>query len=76
MQQAGVWRNRQPAMQAALKRLSEAALARGERLCLAIDGAAKGFAPGDPWQTLDQLLLLLATGHTAPNGTALRRTGS
>lgn len=62
-QQAGVWRNRVNLVLGALQRHSGASLQRLETLALAVDGASKGFAPGDPWNSIDDMLVLLARGR-------------
>lgn len=63
---ARVWKNRQPIMQAALGRHNSAGCARLLKLAGHADGCIKGYASGDPWETLELLVLALATRGEAP----------
>jgi len=62
MNQHGVWRNRQPLVQAALQRLSGRDLAELQALSFEADGTSKGFLLGDAWDVLENLVVLLAQG--------------
>lgn len=65
LQQAGVWRSRMRVVQSALQRHRRSTLHRLEIMALRVDGAGKGYAPGDPWDYINDLLLLLAQGDAA-----------
>jgi DNA polymerase-3 subunit delta len=55
-----VWQARKPATGQALGRLSSAACRDLLRRCAAVDRVIKGRGPGNPWDELLQLTLLLA----------------
>jgi DNA polymerase-3 subunit delta len=55
-----VWRNRQNSVRAAARRLDTRKLFGAFRLLSLIDKQSKGRAKGDPWQSIDTLLLKLA----------------
>lgn len=59
-QSAGVWQNRQPLMQAALRRLKPAQLQQLLRKANGIDRAIKGMRAAEPWDELLELTLNLA----------------
>jgi DNA polymerase-3 subunit delta len=52
----------QPLIRTALKRLSGRQISESFRALALIDRQSKGRAEGDPWQTLDQMLLALCAG--------------
>ncbi|MDX1554537.1 MAG: DNA polymerase III subunit delta [Xanthomonadales bacterium] len=56
---ARIWPQRQGPMKMAAQRLSTADMDRVFHLLTTIDLQGKGRAPGDPWRTLDALLLFL-----------------
>jgi len=62
MQKLGVWRNRQSLVKAALGRHSLAGIYRLLKALGRADAAAKGQAPGDPWQMLAAVTIELAGG--------------
>lgn len=64
-EKARVWRDRQPRMQRALRRLDLAALRDALCRCARIDRMAKGVAQGDPWDELRTVSRLLAGGSAA-----------
>ena len=64
--EARVWKNRQPALQAALQRHTTASCDRLLALAGRVDGSVKGYASGDPWELLDLLLLGLAGRGETP----------
>jgi DNA polymerase-3 subunit delta len=55
-----VWRNRQHAIRSAARRLNTRSLFDAFKLLSLIDRQSKGRAAGDPWQSLDTLLMQLA----------------
>lgn len=55
-----VWRNRQHAIRAAARRLNTRSLFGAFKTLSLIDRQSKGRAVGDPWQSLDTLLMQLA----------------
>lgn len=55
-----VWRNRQHAIRAAARRLNTRSLFGAFKTLSLIDRQSKGRAAGDPWQSLDTLLMQLA----------------
>ena len=55
-----VWRNRQGTIRAAARRLDTRSLFEAFKLLGLIDRQSKGRAAGDPWQSLDSLLLRLS----------------
>ncbi len=56
-----VWRNRQNVIRSAARRLNTRTLFGAFRQLALIDRQSKGRAGGDPWQSLDTLLMRLAT---------------
>ncbi len=68
---AGVWQNRKPLFNAAVRRLNPAALKQMLRLCGAIDRAIKGMRPADPWDDLATLVLMLS-GNNSLSKNSLR----
>jgi DNA polymerase-3 subunit delta len=60
--QRGVWRSRTQLVQDAFNRQTSASIGRLQRLAFQTDCAVKGFIKGNPWQHLDQLVVLLAQG--------------
>jgi len=65
MTQRGVWRSRLNLIQGAYSRHTSASIKQLQHLAFEADCAAKGFRKGNPWHTLDQLIVLLARGaHT------------
>lgn len=54
-----IWQSRQGPMRQLLRRLNPSALAASFRALALIDRQSKGRAGGDPWQTLDRLLVQL-----------------
>ena len=75
--QRGVWRSRAGLVQSAFQRQSEASIEQLQSLLLTTDSAIKGFGPGNPWDYLDQLVILLAQGSrqsgTYPSSNNRRR---
>lgn len=65
LEQQGIWRRRQGPVRRALKQLDMTQLEQGLLIARRADASAKGMGPGDPWQPLAELCLLLA-GVTAP----------
>lgn len=65
---ARVWPMRQGPMKMAAQRLSSRDMGRAFRCLSAIDLQGKGRQPGDPWRTLDALLLFLCNPrkHSLP----------
>lgn len=63
MQAHRVWKNRVPLVQSALGRHNLRSLAALLQLAADVDGAIKGYAPGRPWDLLDQLALRLASSR-------------
>jgi DNA polymerase-3 subunit delta len=59
-----VWQSRQGPMRQLLRRLTEPALGESFRALALIDRQSKGRAGGDPWQTLDRLLVRLCEPGT------------
>lgn len=57
------WRSRQPLLKSALRRLSYHKLKQGLQLAETIDHKIKGLAIGNPWHSLDNLILLLCGKH-------------
>jgi len=57
-----VWQSRAAAVQACLQRHDSGSLGALLQQALTVDGSLKGYAEGDPWDQLDQLLLDLASG--------------
>jgi len=55
----GVFKMAQPAFRTALRRLSERQIGESFRALALIDRQSKGRAAGEPWQTLDQMLVRL-----------------
>ncbi len=55
-----VWNNRMPLMQGALGRHDRATLGRLLERAAEVDGSIKGFAAGNPWDQLENLVLELA----------------
>jgi len=55
-----VWRNRQNAIRTAARRLNTRRLFGAFKQLALIDRQSKGRAGGDPWQSLDTLLLQLS----------------
>jgi DNA polymerase-3 subunit delta len=56
-----VFKMAQPAFRTALRRLSERQMAESFRALALIDRQSKGRAAGEPWQTLDQMLVRLCS---------------
>ena len=56
-----VWRNRQGVVRSAAKRLDTRQFYEAFKLLSLIDRQSKGRAAGDPWQSVDALLIQLAT---------------
>lgn len=65
MQDFRIWDKRKPLVQRALSKLSLHTLESALQLISRIDRAVKGWAPGDPWEGMAALILLLA-GHSHP----------
>ncbi len=57
----GVFKIAQPLFSQALRRLSDRQIGDSFRALALVDRQSKGRAAGDPWQTLDQMLLTLCT---------------
>jgi len=55
-----VWHNRQNTMRSAARRLNTRRLFEAFKLLSLIDRQSKGRAAGDPWQSIDTLMLFLA----------------
>ncbi len=55
-----VWHSRQQVVRAAARRLDTRKFFGAFKLLLTVDRQSKGRAPGDPWQTLENLLASLA----------------
>jgi DNA polymerase-3 subunit delta len=51
-----VWQNRMGLMQSALARHDSASLSQLLQQALAVDGSIKGYAPGKPWDNLEDLI--------------------
>lgn len=66
LNEARVWRSRQPMMQAAMSRHSVASAEALIALAAHIDGCIKGYAQGDPWQHMEWLVLRLARRGDVP----------
>ena len=62
MNQRGVWRSRMALVQGAAERQNASGIARLQKLAFQADATAKGFEKGNPWDILDQLVVLLAQG--------------
>ena len=60
-----IWQSRQGPMRQLLRRLTEPALGESFRALALIDRQSKGRAGGDPWQTLDRLLVHLCEPSAA-----------
>ena len=60
-----VWQSRQGPMRELLRRVTEPELGQSFRALALIDRQSKGRAEGDPWQTLDRLLVQLCEPGTA-----------
>jgi len=60
-----VFRTAQPAFRMALRRVTESQIGDSFRVLSLIDRQSKGRASGEPWQSLDQLLLAFCAGHKA-----------
>ena len=60
-----IWQSRQGPMRQLLRRLNETALGESFRALALIDRQSKGRAGGDPWQTLDRLMVHLCKPGTA-----------
>ena len=58
-----VWHNRQNTMRSAARRLNTRRLFEAFKLLSLIDRQSKGRAAGDPWQSIDTLLLYLAANE-------------
>ena len=65
LNQRGVWRNRVSLIKDALNRQTPASIEQLQSLAFKVDSAIKGFQLGDPWDFLDQIVILLAQGHRA-----------
>ena len=65
MTQRGVWRSRLNLIQGAYSRHTSASIKQLQHLAFEADCAAKGFRKGNPWDTLDQLVVLMAQGAHA-----------
>ncbi len=72
-QKAGVWKNRQPLVRAALQRLKPGRLNLLLRQARLVDQLSKGAKDGDPWLEMENLVLTF-TGHPARNN-EVQRTG-
>ena len=72
MQQRGVWRNRTGLVGNALKRHTTASLRQCQELAFLSDATVKGVERGNPWEALEQLVVLLAQGPQPPNSAARR----
>lgn len=57
-----VWNNRMGLMQSALSRHTRDSLAALLEHAFQTDGSIKGFAPGKPWDNLEQMVLQISTG--------------
>ena len=62
MNQRGVWRSRMALVQGAAERQNASGIARLQKLAFQADATVKGFEKGNPWDILDQLVVLLAQG--------------
>ena len=62
MHQRGVWRSRMALVQGAAERQNATGIARLQKLAFQADATVKGFEKGNPWDILDQLVVLLAQG--------------
>ena len=62
MNQRGVWRSRMALVQGAAERQNASGIARLQKLAFQADATVKGFEKGNPWDILDQLVVLLARG--------------
>ena len=60
-----IWQSRQGPMRQLLRRLTGAALGESFQALALIDRQSKGRAGGDPWQTLDRLLVQICQPGTA-----------
>ena len=69
MNQRGVWRSRMGLVQVAAERQSADGIARLQKLAFQADATVKGFEKGNPWDVLDQLVVLLAQG---PDGQSVK----
>jgi DNA polymerase-3 subunit delta len=66
-----IWPARQAAIRGAMNRLGMGALQKAMLLLARIDRQGKGMAPGDPWQTLDDLLAVMCTERGRSPGGAV-----
>jgi DNA polymerase-3 subunit delta len=60
LNEARVWKNRQPILQAALSRHTVRSCDALLTLAGRVDGCIKGYAAGDPWEQMEWLVLRLA----------------
>ncbi|MEM6486440.1 MAG: DNA polymerase III subunit delta [Pseudomonadota bacterium] len=66
LNEARVWKNRQPILGAALQRHTLAGIDSLLALAGEVDGATKGFRPGNAWDQLENLVFALAGDGTYP----------
>jgi DNA polymerase-3 subunit delta len=64
MNNRGVWRSRMGLIQSAFQRQDSTSISHLQHLAFCTDAAIKGFEKGNPWDLLDQLVVLLAQGAT------------
>jgi DNA polymerase III subunit delta len=62
----GVWRQRQPAVRKAVRRLSRAHLAALMRRAAAVDRTLKGIERGQPWEALTALVMATVAPASSP----------
>ena len=74
MNQRGVWRSRMPLVQGAAERQNAKGIARLQKLAFLADATVKGFEKGNPWDILDQVVVLLAQGPKSGSGGPPRRS--
>ena len=59
LKQNGVWRRQEPMYRQALNRLKTPSLIKAMQLCQLLDTQSKGQAPGNAWDTMAELVMLM-----------------
>lgn len=70
--QRGVWRSRAALVKNALNRHTTDSVTQLQSLALETDATVKGFHPGNPWDVLERIILLLALGPQILSAAARR----